>query len=150
MAETTAIENARIGSRNFSGRPSQYNKDGKKDFVVFLDHDQAVHMEEDGWNIHWLDPRDPGESPVGTLRVAVSYDNIPPKIMLVTSRSKMLLEEKDVSILDTADIQNVDVIIRPYNWSVNGNRGVKAYLKSMYVTVEEDAFAAKYDDIPMV
>lgn len=150
MADTVAIENAHIGSRNFSGRPSKYNKDGNKDFVVFLDHDQAVQMQEDGWNIRWLDPRNPEDSPVGTLRVAVSYRNIPPKIMMVTSRNKMLLGEDDVSILDTADIQNVDIIIRPYNWSVNGGSGIKAYLKSMYVTIQEDEFAAKYDDIPLV
>ncbi len=150
MASTIAIENARIGFRNFSGRPGRYNKAGDRDFTVFFDNAQAQELADDGWNIHWIEPRDPEEAPAGRLRVAVNYDHMPPKILLITSTTKMLLTEDDISVLDTADIRNVDLVIRPYNWSVNGNRGVKAYLKSMYVTIEEDEFAAKYDDIPTV
>jgi len=147
------IENARIGFRNLSGKEGKFNPAGRRNFCVFIDSDLAHRLESDGWNVRWLDPRDENEEKQAYLQVAVSYDNIPPKILLVTSNGKTILDETSVNILDWAEIKEVDIIIRPYNWSMhegtkNAKSGVKAYVKSMYVTIAEDEFASKYNDVP--
>ena len=142
------IENARIGFRNFSGKEGRYNPAGRRNFCVFLESDIAPALQEDGWNIKYLQPREAGDEPQAYLQVAVSYANIPPKIVLISGEGKTVLNETNINMLDWAEISNVDLIIRPYNYDVNGKTGVKAYCKTMYVTIEEDEFEKKYYDVP--
>ena len=142
-------EGARIGFRNFSGKEGQYNPAGRRNFCWFIDDEKLVNtLIEDNWNVRMLKPREEDEKPQAYLQVAVEFKNYPPKVMLVTSRGKSRLEEDDINMLDWAEIKNVDMIIRPYNWEVNGKSGTKAYLKALYVTIEEDEFESKYADTP--
>lgn len=148
VEDNIRIEGARIGFRNFSGEEGRFNPKGRRNFCVFLEEDIAKDMEKEGWNVKWLQPREEGDEPQAYLQVKVVFGKIPPKIVLVTGRGKTRLDEDTVNILDWAEVQNVDLVIRPYNWEVNGSTGVSAYIKTMYVTLKEDEFESKYYDVP--
>ena len=133
--------------RNFSGRESQYNREGDRNFAVLLGERQAKAMEKDGWNIKWTKAREEGDSEEPYLSVTVKFGGRPPKIVMITSRGRTMLDEDSVETLDWVDIMHVDMIIRPYEWVVNGKTGIKAYLQAIYVTIEEDALELKYADV---
>ena len=145
--DNIVIENATIMFRNFSGKEGKFNPAGKRNFCVRLDKDISETLENDGWNIRYTKPRDPQEEPQAYLQVAVSYEHIPPKIWMITGKNKNLLDEESINVLDWAEFKNIDLIISPYVWEVNGKKGIKAYVKTMYCTIEEDAFAHKYEDL---
>lgn len=153
VKENIRIEGAVIRFRNFSGKEGKFNPAGRRNFCVLFDPIEQKELVEklisDGWNIRWLTPKDESEDDIPYISVSVSYDNIPPKIYIVTKKKKTLIEDEDtINMLDWAELENVDLVLRPYNWEVNGKSGVKAYLKTGYFTIVEDEFADKYEDIP--
>jgi hypothetical protein len=145
--ENLIIENAHIIFKNFRGEEGRYNRAGDRNFCVLIDDpDKATALSEEGWNVRILPPREEGEEARYYIPVAVSFQNIPPKIFLVTHKGKTQIDEETISQLDYVEISNVDLTLRPYIWEVNGSSGIKAYLRSMYVTIDEDEFAEKYGD----
>lgn len=144
-ANTFMIENAKIIFRNFEGKEGQYNRNGDRNFAVIIpDEKTAQNMLKDGWNVKYLQPREEGDEATPYIQVAVSYKNRPPRIIMMTSTARTPLTEDNVEILDWTDIKSSDLICRAYEWDVNGKTGVKAYLQSLFVTIEEDYLERKY------
>jgi hypothetical protein len=147
---TVVVEGARIIFRNFAGKEGQFNREGDRNFAVVLDPEMAATLDADGWNVKQFNPRDDDEEGVEPgfyLPVSVKFDIRPPRVVLITSRGRSNMDERSIEMLDWADIINVDMIVSPYHWNVNGKTGIKAYLQSLYVTIEEDALERKYAEL---
>lgn len=138
------IEGARIFWKNFSGKGSEYNAEGSRNFCLELDNETADKLKADGWNVKYTKPGEEGDESTPYIQVKVKYAAFPPKIYMVTSSKKTLIDEDLVGELDRAEIENVDIIVSPYEWSVGRKSGIAAYVDTMYVTIHEDDFAKKY------
>ena len=139
------IENAHIIYKNFSGNRDQYHP-GRRSFSVVLEEADANILEADGWNIrHRPSKADPDEI-IHTLPVEARFDNFPPRVVMIgeTSKRVTFLDESTIGQLDTAAIKNFDLLISPSKWTAAGKTGIKAYLKTAYVTIEEDDLDLKY------
>jgi hypothetical protein len=146
---TLIMEDARIVFRNFAGEEGMYNRQGDRNFCVLLEDDLAADMKDDGWNIKRLKPREGEDHGTAYIQVSVGFKGRPPRIVMITSQGRVDLGEDECILLDWADIDKVDLIIRPYHWNVNGRTGVKAYLKSIFVIIREDYLELKYADVPV-
>lgn len=144
------LENVRIGFKNFEGKEGKFNKAGDRSFAVFLDMEVAEELARDGWNVKFPKERtgnfDPDEEDTRNpyLSVAISSRAYPSNIILVSGETPSKLEEDQFQMLDWAELENVDLVIRPYTYEVHGKAGIKAYLKTGYFTIVTDAFAHKY------
>lgn len=150
MAKNINIENAKIIFKNFSG--TRFN-DGKRTFSVIIDEKDAETLRSEGWNVKTFENRD-GEI-INHLPCEIRFqkseelEHFNPAIWWITGSNRTKLSEKAVGSLDQAEIANVDLVIRPYDYSKkfkikNGEPFIKAQVKSMYVTVVEDEVDAKY------
>jgi hypothetical protein len=151
--------------RNFQGLEGKYNKPGVRNFGIKLDDDIAEEMLADEWNVKYLKPRpedleeNPNLKPQAWLPIEAAWDKgRPPNIFVITSQGRVKYDEEDVPALDWVDVMvdqetnlpMLDLIVNPYRWKQpNGDTGVKAYLKSMYVTIVEDELEQKYAHIPL-
>lgn len=147
---TFTFEDVKLRYRNFSGKGSDFNPEGRKNFCMEVDPEIAEQMREDGWNIKSKD-FDNGDGTFTTiyyLKIMLSYkfEDSSPQIFRISGDNMVQLTEKTVSSLDWEEIERVDLQITPYNWTRNNGAmtGVTPYLKSMYVTVKEDTLAKKY------
>lgn len=139
------VDNAILRFKNFEGRGDKYNHQGDRNFTwVIKDPDIAEDMREWGYNVKertYVDD-DGNKTTEWTLLIKVKYrDGRGPKVYMKTGKNKTLLDEETLDTLDTMYINKFDFDIRPYEWTVNGDSGITAYLDSACAFVESDRFS---------
>ena len=146
------FDHVRITFRNLAGRPTDWNKKGGvRDFAVVLDNYEDVQQLIDmGFNVKYFNKKNPDDPEVPYLKVKVNFRNdddgklIAPHIYMINNNKKTLVTPATAQIIDQADIEYCDIVIRPYYYEVNGKSGTSAYLEKMYVNIEQDDFEKKY------
>ena len=157
--EPVIIRDAHIFKTNFAGKEiPPYNPAGRRNFLVSIpDMKVAEDMAKDGWNIKF--PKDPEDGKDPFLSVAVNFSIRPPKIIIESSKGRTRIDEDSVDMLDWAEITHVDLSINPRYWEDNGKQKIKAYLRTMRITIFEDELERdldfdeptdEVDDLPFV
>lgn len=141
------LRNVRIIFRNFAGAPTRFNAaGGKRTFSILLNEMEANELRSMGFNVKALKQRDPDDDPAFHLPVEVSYRVKPPRIVFISNqgRKRTVIDEDTVGLIDYTEIEKIDLTINPYQWEMENARGVKAYLRTMYVTIREDELDIEY------
>lgn len=148
--ENIVIKGARLIFKNFSGKDEKFQHDRTRHFgLVIEDPEDVERLLAEGWNVKSFIPKnqEPGEEiEIFYIDVKISYDIVPPVVKLVGKHGPVAITEQEIGLLDDAEIIQADVAVRPYVWSVNGSEGIKAYLKTLYVTIGKDEFADDYEE----
>lgn len=148
------LEDVRLIFRNFAGEARTYNEEGKRNFGIALPEEMALELRDIGWKIKDNSAkvaRGDADEVLYHMPVTVKFGRRPPKMFLITKslNQRTPLDEDTAMILDVAEFETVDVIIRPFNWDVNGQQGVAAYLKTIFAVLREDELEMKYADVPI-
>ena len=147
------IDHARIRFRNFAGKGGQYNREGDRNFAVVIPNREiAEELINDtnqygvGWNVKIKEPRNEEEDEFIFLPVKVKFNGRGPAVYLETNGVRNQLKEESVSLLDSVDILDVSLDIRPYDDVINGKPFRTAYLQSLLVIQDVDRFAPRDRD----
>lgn len=145
------IEDAKLLFTNFAGSPTRYNSEGgKREFSVALPLNLVEDLEKDGWNVKYRKNADGEFDPERPyLGVKVSYKFRAPAIWLIAGGRKQLMTQDTVGTLDNITIKTADVVIHPSVYDVRGQQGISAYVKELYVVMDDESasFASKYADL---
>jgi hypothetical protein len=167
VREEIKLEGIQLIWRNFAGEKKLYNENGKRQFAIPLEEDLALELYDAGWNVKdnvnkVNDPTHAASEVLYHLDVTVKMDGrVAPRIFMVAKKwseneqreisVRTLLDDENVplAILDYAPVDYADVILRPFNWDVNGKQGVSGYLKTLFAFLKQDDLESKYAHIPI-
>ena len=158
MAQKISISNARICFRNIAGKPTKFNaKGGVRDFAIILDnYDDVQALIDMGFPIKYFNKKEPTDPDIPYLKVKVNFrfdeatgkELLSPHIYLIDPNKpnkRTLITPQTAEIVDQAEIDYCDIVIRPYYCTVSGNNYTVAYLDKMYVNLVFDEFESKYE-----
>ena len=141
------LQGVTLKYRNFRGLERKLggrvlNAEGKRNFNVVLNEEQYEDLKRKGWSVRKKEDAD--GNPEYLIKVNVMFGARPPMIKMVPSDGGkgIMVTEESVDQLDFVEIDNAELVIRPYNWDETGNNGAAAYLRSMWLDIYIDPLEA--------
>lgn len=145
---------------NLEGKKDQYNTNGERSFrLKFNDDDFAKELINDGWNIRIYTPKNEEYSPYYYMTVKCKFradsENVyqDPEIHRVNAKNDILCGPQNMADIDAAfkarKVKRVDLVINPYHWvhpGMGNGEGISAYVREMWIEVEDSPFASRYSD----
>jgi hypothetical protein len=135
---------------NFKGEEEQYNREGDRYFNVAISSEDVDNLRAEGWNVKEWKGKEEDDETLYFIKVKVSFKFKPPRLVLITSRGRVPLDEETCEILDWQEYEFVDVILSASHYKINGRSGISAYLKTGMFVVMEDELEKKYAHLPEV
>lgn len=146
------IDDARITQKNFAGVRTDFNAEGKRNFLLVIPNEEiadALLNDKNkfgvAWNVKIKAPREEGDTPFIFMKVNVNFGGRKdPEIYVISGNSRRLLTEETVHTLDTMSISHVDLDIRPYDDDGRFGPFRSAYLQTMVVYQDVNRFEQRW------
>lgn len=138
-----SIEGAKVRYRDLSGEPSKFNKTGQRNITIELDMEDALALQELGYNVRFPEVGPDGDERAPLLKIVMSKFS---KVYRVNSERQTLrlLGEHEIGDLMSYRFVNVDLTFYGREYEVGKNKGLSANLTKGYFDVEETYFDQKY------
>lgn len=148
------IKDAEIYFKNFRGRELPFNPAGRRTFCVRIDGRKARKLKKDGWSIKVMYINKSRTKRRWYLPVTIyeSYADtkINSKVVAIMSDGGLKickqLNGHSLGLLDVVDIGHSNMVIRGYEYNVNGQHGIKAYLRNADVYIPDGISTVKIID----
>lgn len=149
-ADNLTFEDAQLMFRNFAGEEKPFNPKGQRNFLLMLNPEQAEECRRLGLNVNEMRPIDEDSPPRPNIKVKVNFNSPrPPKIVLVTHKGKMDMDESTAQVLDYADIEKADITINLWEHGMETGKSThSAFLSTGYFFIKLDPLTEKYADLP--
>ena len=157
--EILRVESPEIFMINFAGRKTDSNPNGHRQFSLKLPSiEYAEQMKEEGWSVWYTKESERYGDATPCITVEMRWQSNPelkwlnPKIYKCTRKNPngTLIPEELIDELENDEIEDIVLDIRLRYWTINGKSGIKAYVDSMWLKIEDDDPSGKfwgYDEV---
>lgn len=139
------LMNEDIYFKNFSGLAGTFNKEGDRNFGIFIDEETAEDLESRGWNVKRVKKEESPNFGRPYLKVLVRPTWRPtPKIYSLTRKNTLLMDEESLEdldgyVFDKIDLKITRVYLKRYDqWT--------QVLEKGFFTLSEDELDIMYAD----